>query len=354
MPVAVWLASAERLRRRFRWVLTPVAIAGALFCIGMFLAHVRVGAWPMHDSVAYWIAGVDLRAGEPVYEITPYLAFLYAPPMAVLMAPLSLLPLDWFVGGLLVLQVLAFRYVVGSWRNVGLIAWLPIVMEELVSGNIDFLIAAAILASIRNVRGAGYFTALMGATKLSSTVTMLTADRRQWREANVAGLVLIALTVPTRRGCSGSSSVARVARDAYRQQSPGVQPIGTIPLLPRIPLGVLRIAYRRPSSVAAGAAMLVPAFYAMHSILLFLPAMRLASTSRVLRFSMDRPRSPLVLLLRRRSSEGSVRQSRSPGQNSPKRRWRRAISRRRLRRARRRSERLAWRPRQVAGRSRQQ
>jgi hypothetical protein len=283
MPVAVWLASAERLRRRFRWVLTPLAIAGALFCIGMFLAHVRVGAWPMHDSVAYWIAGVDLRAGEPVYEITPYLAFLYAPPMAVLMAPLSLLPLDWFVGGLLVLQVLAFRYVVGSWRNVGLIAWLPIVMEELVSGNIDFLIAAAILASIRNVRGAGYFTALMGATKLSSTVTMLTADRRQWHEAIVAGSVLVALTLP----------VLHLWPEWFAMltgtQSAGVQPIGTIPLLPRIPLGVLLIVYRRPWSVAAGAAMLVPAFYAMHSILLFLPAIRLASTSRVLQFSMDRP-----------------------------------------------------------------
>jgi hypothetical protein len=112
---------------------------------------------------------------------------------------------------------------------------------------------------------------------------MLTADRRQWHEAIVAGSVLVALTLP----------VLHLWPEWFAMltgtQSAGVQPIGTIPLLPRIPLGVLLIVYRRPWSVAAGAAMLVPAFYAMHSILLFLPAIRLASTSRVLQFSMDRP-----------------------------------------------------------------
>jgi hypothetical protein len=46
------------------------------------------------DVFAYWTAGANVRAGEPVYGtgVGGYAAFLYLPPLAQLFTPLSLLP----------------------------------------------------------------------------------------------------------------------------------------------------------------------------------------------------------------------------------------------------------------------
>ena len=66
-----------------------------------------MGAWPFHDTVAYWLAGRHLLEGAPVYTSGLFLAFLYAPPWAILWAPISLLPIDLVVAGMLILQVLA-------------------------------------------------------------------------------------------------------------------------------------------------------------------------------------------------------------------------------------------------------
>ena len=123
----------------------------------------------------------------------PFLAFLYAPPWAILWAPISLLPIDVVVAGLLVLQVLALRYIVGSWLAVGLVAWIPFVPRELATGNVDFLMAAAILAGIR---GSGWPISLFAFAKFSPALVMLGAGRRQWGAAVVAGLALVAITLP--------------------------------------------------------------------------------------------------------------------------------------------------------------
>ena len=109
-----------------------------------------------------------------------FLAFLYAPPWAILWAPISLLPIDLVVAGLLILQVLALRYIVGSWLAVGLVAWIPFVPRELATGNVDFLMAAAILAGIR---GSGWPVSLFALAKFSPALVLLGAGRRQWRAA---------------------------------------------------------------------------------------------------------------------------------------------------------------------------
>ena len=67
---------------------------------------------------------------------TSFLAFLYAPPWAVLAAVASFLPLDLLSAILLGGQVLALRYIAGSWRVAGLLGWLPFVPRELVTGNV--------------------------------------------------------------------------------------------------------------------------------------------------------------------------------------------------------------------------
>jgi hypothetical protein len=218
-----------------------------------------MGAWPFHDTVAYWLAGRHVLEAAPVYTGGAFLAFLYGPPWAILWAPISLLPVDLVVAGLLVLQVLALRYIVGSWLAVGLVAWLPFVPRELVTGNIDFLMAAAILAGIR---GAGWPVSLFSFAKFSPAVVLLGAGRRQWRAAIVAGNVLIAITAPWWH--LWPEWVAMLFSNPEGGDS-------VIPLLVRLPIVAALVAVRRPWALAAAAALLTPAFH-FHSFVLLLPA----------------------------------------------------------------------------------
>jgi len=52
-----------------------------------------------------------------------------------------------------------------------------------------------------------------------------------------------------------------------------------LPVFVRLPVGLICLGYRRPWSVAAGAALLTPAFY-FHSLVLLLPAARLGWIDR--------------------------------------------------------------------------
>jgi hypothetical protein len=219
-----------------------------------------MGAWPFHDTVAYWLAGRHILEAAPVYAASgPFLAFLYGPPWAILWAPISVLPIDLVVAGLLVLQILALRYIVGSWLAVGLVAWLPFVPRELATGNVDFLMASAILAGIR---GAGWPVSLFAFAKFSPALVMIGASQRQWREAFIAGLVLVAITLPWWYLWLDWAQMLL----ANPQGGDSV-----IPLIVRLPLVAALVAIRRPWALAAGAALLTPAFHE-HSLVLLLPA----------------------------------------------------------------------------------
>jgi hypothetical protein len=245
---------------RFRWILPVLSVAGVLICAGQVVRWSLMGAWPFHDTVAYWLAGRHVLEGAPVYTTGgPFLAFLYGPPWAILWAPISLLPVDLVVAGLLVLQVLALRYIVGSWLAVGLVAWLPFVPRELATGNIDFLMAAAILAGIH---GSSWPVSLFAFAKISPALVMFRANRRQWIEAFVVGIILIAITLPW----------WHLWYDwAFLLLSNPQGGDSVVPLIVRLPVVVALVALRRRWALAAGAALLTPAFHA-HSVVLLLPA----------------------------------------------------------------------------------
>jgi hypothetical protein len=144
------------------------------------------------------------------------------------------------------------------------------VPRELVTGNVDLLVAATILASLRNVPGSGFATALFAAAKLSPAATLVLASRRIWREAMVGAAVLVAITLPVLfLWPDWIAALASANRDATQ----------LFPLFVRLPVGLICLGYRRPWSVAAGAALLTPAFY-FHSLVLLLPAARLGWTDR--------------------------------------------------------------------------
>jgi glycosyl transferase family 87 len=248
-------------------LIRALAVAGALVCAGQVVEWSLMGAWPFHDTAAYWVAGAHLREGAPVYErvVGGFLAMLYAPPWAVIYAPVSLLPLELVAAVQFGAQVLALRYVMGSWRNAGLVAWLPIVPRELVTGNVDLLMAAAIYAAVREVRHSGAAIALFALAKLSP-VLALAGARPEWRTFAVTTALLVAITLPWPFLWPQWGAILAGNAGA---------PVDALPLLPRIPVVLALLAVRRPWSIAAAAGLATPAFY-FHSWVLLLPALRLA------------------------------------------------------------------------------
>jgi hypothetical protein len=272
MTIQVQRTTARTVRpERLITIIMPVlAVAGAALTLTRLVWWWEAGGWPPHDSSAYWLAGIHLREGAPVYGALAgdYLAFLYAPPLAVVFGVLSFLPLGVLSALILVGQILALRYVMGSWIAVGIVGWLPIIADELSIGNVDFIMAAVILAGVCG--RAGPAVALFAFAKLSPVLVL---SRATWRGAVIAGLVLVALTLPWLHLWPEWLGVLAGSRD-------NLNPEAVVPILPRIPVVLVLLALRRPWAIAGAAALATPAFY-FHSLVLLLPAVRLwVATSR--------------------------------------------------------------------------
>jgi hypothetical protein len=241
-----------------------VAALGVLICAVQIAQYIRAGGWPLHDTADYWLAGRHLLEGAPVYASNPngYLIFTYSPPWAVIWAPISILPLDIVCILLLGLQIAALRYVVGSWIAVGVVAWLPVVPRELMTGNVDFLICAAILAGIR---GAGWPVVLASFAKFAPAIILLRARTRQRSEALIAGLVLIAVTIPWWPLWGQWLSL-------ILSNPPGTEDV--IPAVIRVPIALALLTVRSPWAVATAAGLLTPSFH-VHTPVMLLPGLRL-------------------------------------------------------------------------------
>ena len=248
------------------WVLRAIAVAGAFVAAGQVITWSTMGAWPFHDTASSWIAAIHLRDNAPVYggSVGGFLAELYAPPWAVLYLPASFIPLDVVCAIHLAAQVMALRYIAGSWRNASLVAWLPFVPRELVTGNVDLLMAAAIYAGARRVRWSGGALALFALAKFSPALMLLSGDRRQARDFAITLVILGAATLPW-LGLWPAWIATMTASLAVPSQG--------VPLLPRVPLVLLLLVVRRPWATALAAGIATPAFW-FHSPVLFLPGVR--------------------------------------------------------------------------------
>lgn len=266
------LASLQRVLRRpglVRWyrpLLIGLSVGGAIFGVGSILWGYGLGMWPPHDTSAYWLAGRHILEGKPVYDggSSWYLAFLYPPPVAIVLAPLSLLQYDLFSLALVGLQIGALRYVTGSWIAVGLLGWIPGVHYEFVAGNVNCLMAAAMYATLTGRRYSGVALAVFGLAKFAPVLVLLKASRRQWIEFALTFVVLLAISLPWLYLWPEWVTKLQV-RDPY---------VGIAPLFIRLPIAAALLLYRRPWSVAAGAALATPIFYEQ-SVVLLLPAIRL-------------------------------------------------------------------------------
>jgi hypothetical protein len=269
------LLTLQRVHRRFAWAVPFVSLAGAFFCAGMVIRVFTLGGWPLHDTADFWLAGRHVLEGGPVYQMNPsgLLVFIYGPPWAILWAPISLLPLELVCALVLAAQVLALRYVAGSWVAAGLYCWLPVVSGELTTGNVDLLMAAAILAGIR---GRTWPVVLFAFAKIAPAFVLIRASPRGWKQAIATGFVLVALTLPWLELWPQWVALMLAV-------PPGIESV--VPVLVRIPLALVLGGIPRPWALAAAAGLLTPSFHA-HTWVVMIPAVRLLWDARPLWMSL--------------------------------------------------------------------
>jgi len=206
-------------------------LLGLLFLAASFI--------PNHgfDLYAYWVVHVDPYA-PVIDDANGYGAFRYAPPLAMLMAPLGALPWPVVVAGWLALQLAALWYIGRGWA-LALIVFPPVWLD-IVYGNINILLAAMIVAGFR--QPAVWCFALL--TKVTPGVGLLWfAVRREWRA--LAGAVLAtAVLVVASVVIMGPGPWEAWFAIALNRSGVAIPPDALpIPLLPRLALAAAIIAW---------------------------------------------------------------------------------------------------------------
>lgn len=232
----------------------------AWFCIQAWLLRDK---WviPGGDVQNYMDAGTALRNGVSPYNYGEVaVPWLYGPPWVLVFAALSVFPY-WF-GYLAVFaaQVTALRYMARSWLGVGYLLWLPLMPFELLGGQIFLIVAAAIVAAIRNQP---WLVVIATFAKISPILAA-----REWRRYIVPVVVIVGLTLPWAWLWPEWFDTLYLA---LTQPSGNPAPQIPIPFLVRLPIGLALVAYGRPWSRALGAVVALPAFYWQALVLLAAP-----------------------------------------------------------------------------------
>jgi hypothetical protein len=243
-----------RFRYRLLASLTGYAISG-------------FAAWFLLTSYPGW-AGRDVdvwvRVGGAVRDgISPYApgawheAFFYAPPWAVLFGATSWVgkPLLWaMIAGC---ELLALRYIAGSWLRVGYFGLCFLTGAEVVSGAFNLVVAAGLTAA---VRGDSRLVALTGLAKLSPVLAI-----REWRGPALVLGASVLLTLPV-LGWWGDWIGQLVAASGANAQI-GYQ---EVPWLARVVVAAAVVGlWRSPRAGALAAAIAIPGLYAISVVLLY-------------------------------------------------------------------------------------
>jgi len=238
-----------RVRRLF--ALTGYGIMA--FTIGWALANKGLGA----DLTVWNRVGDEVRQGiNPYYPAAINVQnFFYAPPLALLFAGVSWLPVPVLAVGVFALELAALRYIAGSWLRVGYLGLIPITGGELAAGQFNLVIAAGLTAAMRGDSR----LALVGALAKLSPVFAI----RDWRRSGVLLAVLVLFTLP----------VAGWWVDWARQLTYGstLQLGYQVPEVARVAVAVGLVAFapRSRRTGALAAAIAIPGLYSYSLVLLY-------------------------------------------------------------------------------------
>ncbi len=225
------------------------AFAGWLWIVGTMWGQFRISG---DVSQIFLPAGQAFWAGGSPYDlaITPEgRPFLYAPPWAALFGILAPAGPVVVHALLTILELLALRYIAGSWLRAGAFCWFLLVPWEIAAGQLNLLCAAAIVAA---VRGRSRPAAIMGLAKISP---VLGVHPRDWRPVLATVAVFALLSLP-HLGL-WIDWFGRLAWASGR----ALGPLVPVPFLVRLPVGLALVAYGRPWSRALGAVVATPGLY---------------------------------------------------------------------------------------------
>ncbi len=215
--------------------------------------------FPGLDPTQYYApAGNAFRSGgDPYALLSDGTAFFYAPPWAAVFA---LFPsAGWITVVIYGANVLALRYIAGSWLAIGYLCWFPLVPWEAFVGNVNILMTAAIVAACSDRT---WPAVMMAVAKFSPALAI---SPRHWRTAVLVLGAAVLLTMP--RLDLWPLWVERV----WWATAHPLGPLVPIPLLVRLPVALALIAWQRPWSRALGAALATPSFYWVSSVMLLAP-----------------------------------------------------------------------------------
>jgi hypothetical protein len=171
-----------------RLLLHAAVMVGLIFAGYIFLVSAAQKGSLGFDIVAYW----TVNPAAPYHGNVGDLGFFaYAPPIALALAPFTVLPWPVFATGWYVLLVTTLAWL-GRRQMLMLLAFPPVALD-LYHGNIHLLLAAAIVLGMR-YPAAWSFVLL---TKVTPGIGLLWfAARREWRSLLIAfgatGLIVVA------------------------------------------------------------------------------------------------------------------------------------------------------------------
>ena len=243
-----------------RWL---PAILGFSTAIVLYVIVQSNRGWVGDDLAAYLRAGERFRAGQPIYEgqVTNQLVFLYGPPWAVAVSLISLIPgaiLQWLI---LIVDLACLRYLAGSWRVSGYLFLYPGTGYAMSSGNIDYLIAAALVLAWRR---SAIPLAILAPAKVAPGLGI---PIHRWREALGVGALMVFITLPFLELWPEWIGFLLSQRTDAGQMLP-------IPWFIRLPFALLMLLPRKPWLTALAVIVATPGFY-WTTVVLFLAPFRL-------------------------------------------------------------------------------
>ena len=243
-----------RYRYRLGASLTGYAITAFM---GWYLLTHHPG-WAGRDIDLWLRVGGDVRAGTSPYgDAGLGTTFYYAPPWALLWGATTWIgkPLTWALVALA--EILALRYIAGSWLRVGYFGLCFLTGAEIVSGAFNLVVAAGLAAAVRGDSRLAAFAAL---AKLSPAFAI-----REIRGPAIVLAVAVLATVPMLGWWA--DWLAALARAPTEQAALGYH---EIPLAGRAILAVAILAlWRSPRAGVLAAAVAIPGLYAISVVLLY-------------------------------------------------------------------------------------
>ncbi len=235
------------------------SLGGYAFTLVLLIEGVASGQWPFPggDVVDFYApAGDALRNGTQVY----FPGFLYGPPWAVAFGAISWIGPAAIHAVVLALDAVALWVIAGrDLRRLGYILWFPLISFELAAGQLNLLIAAAIVLA---QRGRTWPLAAMTLAKVWPAVALHPKD---WLPFVRAVALISLVSLPWLH--LWPEWIAALVSTA----SHPLGPVIPVPFALRAVAAAGLVALRKPWSRALGAAIVSPGLYWGQLVVLIAP-----------------------------------------------------------------------------------